>query len=837
MRRVSLLVLTIILLMVSTSITKASSLVTPPQLIVIVPDFLAGEWQEPLKVFGEEYEVEVILKTPPAEAVLDEFLRAMDTDRCPDLVMVWDGWLGELYRKGILEELGIENAYFPVLYNNQILGARMPWGESWSVVVPKEGEQKSLAYKLLRHPCIWQRPIYKLEEYRAFATLLADRGYQLLWSERREITMEIGGIPVEITVIPSTTKDDTYCELIIARDERGKTYAQTRILPTTYKYTASPTLSSATLKAIHDSFLLSTARLDAITKDRPGYCSQAEDCLTYKQIECQSNPSKCIFDWFEELLSPQELAQLGLTGVKSRTTTFNTAYAWGSRLRAYKIYKAMLTQDGYDWSGRWGYTAARVRNRITYDSGFSWIHGFTLKGTQTLNIIPSGHKFWSNKGVVDMVTSPRVHYVTESLKNLGSFDDTIYVNAPFLKVMSGSEEDEEKPSMFDYIEAIPIDWEMDYDPNTQILTVTFSTQGKACYGIYELCQVCAVGGGEAKTQAKLDGTEIHTEFKLEAYLEGECGIHPCVHGETGGGIGIYLDITYPDPCSVLVTTTIGIGWGGHGDALNIKRETCDVYKIAGPKGSYNICTDQNLQAELSQNEDFTSRYGKPVTGEEIERALNDYKLVMVETPYEAMAGDITFGHMTEPLKVVTVLAPLKMVKGQEIVATVDMSWVENLATCHYYLSFDPSVLEATGVKGGKIGLVEIPVSWKEIVPGTIRIEQSVPRIQGVTGSGHLAKVFFTAVSPGRTQISFLSGSLFDTQGREIPVDWGRALTAVLLPSDINGDGKVDSLDLAKVAIAFGAVLGDERYDADVDLNDDGIIDIFDLVRIGADFGK
>ena len=54
-------------------------------------------------------------------------------------------------------------------------------------------------------------------------------------------------------------------------------------------------------------------------------------------------------------------------------------------------------------------------------------------------------------------------------------------------------------------------------------------------------------------------------------------------------------------------------------------------------------------------------------------------------------------------------------------------------------------------------------------------------------------------------------------------------------TDVNGDGKVDILDLVSVASNFGKPVSDEN--ANVDVNNDGEINILDLVQIAQDFGE
>ena len=56
-----------------------------------------------------------------------------------------------------------------------------------------------------------------------------------------------------------------------------------------------------------------------------------------------------------------------------------------------------------------------------------------------------------------------------------------------------------------------------------------------------------------------------------------------------------------------------------------------------------------------------------------------------------------------------------------------------------------------------------------------------------------------------------------------------------LPTDVNGDGEVNILDLVRVASTFGQPISDDNAVADV--NGDGEINILDLVQVAQDFGK
>jgi hypothetical protein len=55
--------------------------------------------------------------------------------------------------------------------------------------------------------------------------------------------------------------------------------------------------------------------------------------------------------------------------------------------------------------------------------------------------------------------------------------------------------------------------------------------------------------------------------------------------------------------------------------------------------------------------------------------------------------------------------------------------------------------------------------------------------------------------------------------------------------DINGDGKVDLLDLVLLANAYGSKVGDLKYNPEADFNDDGKVNLLDLVTCAMHYGQ
>jgi hypothetical protein len=65
----------------------------------------------------------------------------------------------------------------------------------------------------------------------------------------------------------------------------------------------------------------------------------------------------------------------------------------------------------------------------------------------------------------------------------------------------------------------------------------------------------------------------------------------------------------------------------------------------------------------------------------------------------------------------------------------------------------------------------------------------------------------------------------------------QSLTISILVADLNNDGVVNILDVAKVARAFGLKVGESGWDGTFDLNGDKTINIIDVAKVAKEFGK
>jgi len=79
-------------------------------------------------------------------------------------------------------------------------------------------------------------------------------------------------------------------------------------------------------------------------------------------------------------------------------------------------------------------------------------------------------------------------------------------------------------------------------------------------------------------------------------------------------------------------------------------------------------------------------------------------------------------------------------------------------------------------------------------------------------------------------------SVYATQTSQEIGKVGGCIVVTLL-GDLNADSTVNIKDLFQIAKAFGASLGQEKWNSNADLNEDRLIKISDLFIIAKNFGK
>ena len=93
--------------------------------------------------------------------------------------------------------------------------------------------------------------------------------------------------------------------------------------------------------------------------------------------------------------------------------------------------------------------------------------------------------------------------------------------------------------------------------------------------------------------------------------------------------------------------------------------------------------------------------------------------------------------------------------------------------------------------------------------------------------------------PGLYSLSLTQVTLVDQDFRAMTVQLDTVLVSILIAiiGDIDGDGSVGVLDLARLAATYDLSSTDPGFDPAADLNDDGIVDLLDLAILGGNYGQ
>ena len=181
--------------------------------------------------------------------------------------------------------------------------------------------------------------------------------------------------------------------------------------------------------------------------------------------------------------------------------------------------------------------------------------------------------------------------------------------------------------------------------------------------------------------------------------------------------------------------------------------------------------------------------------------------------------------------------------GDTFTLEIQAEDIYNLAGWQFDIAYNAAVLEAVEVNEGdflKTGDGATFFQRGRINNATGKITKlSSARLSedGVSGTGTLLSVTFTAKAAGQTRLKLDNFQLASITGK--PIDAGPHEVVITVKGeqatgDVNRDGQVSILDMVLVARHLGKTV---PANLDVDLNGDGVVNILDLILVSQNMGE
>ena len=190
----------------------------------------------------------------------------------------------------------------------------------------------------------------------------------------------------------------------------------------------------------------------------------------------------------------------------------------------------------------------------------------------------------------------------------------------------------------------------------------------------------------------------------------------------------------------------------------------------------------------------------------------------------------------------TVSAPT-LHAGDTFTLDLNAADVYDLAGWQFDITFDPRVLEVLKVKEGEFlktggGTTFFQKGSIDNATGKItKLSSARLSEAGVSGTGSLLSVTFTAKAGGETRLSVRNVQLGAITGQIItaePHEVHLTIEGKLSIGDVNRDGVVSILDMIQVAGYLGE---DASANPEADVNGDGVVSILDLIFVASHLGE
>ena len=304
-------------------------------------------------------------------------------------------------------------------------------------------------------------------------------------------------------------------------------------------------------------------------------------------------------------------------------------------------------------------------------------------------------------------------------------------------------------------------------------------------------------------------------------------------------------------------------WSNHGSWVNVAAPGASIYScipgnqygymsgtsmasphVAGLCGLvFSVANDTNGNGKL--NDEVRSAVEASCDRVGIDVAygrINAYRAVQLDsspstptpTPTPTPMPTPTPTPTPTPVPTITVNmdAPDFAAEDSVFIARVNVTGVTGFYSANYDIVFNPSVFEVDNVTNGQIDSTLIPVdTWEVITPGVIRVVQNVEELHGVSSSGYIAELHFHVIGSdsSSSEIDFSNGVFNDINANQMPATWtGKTGIGVYKLGDANDDGRVNSLDIAKLE---RIIIGLDDRTPGADASGDGNVNALDIAKV------
>lgn len=192
----------------------------------------------------------------------------------------------------------------------------------------------------------------------------------------------------------------------------------------------------------------------------------------------------------------------------------------------------------------------------------------------------------------------------------------------------------------------------------------------------------------------------------------------------------------------------------------------------------------------------------------------------------------------QPIHVIIRIVPSSVESpraGEQLVITIDIADAKDVSGYQAVLEFDPTALKFVSLTHGTyLSSQLLPVETK-VENNQISFAQISIDTAATTSSGTLVTIIFEVISAKASNLTLSEVIIGALGGVSFPVIVQNAeiLEPPRKPWDVNGDGRVNILDLTYVASHFGS----DNAPPEADVNGDGKVNILDLTLVAAHFGE